>query len=90
MATKIRLTRMGRKKRPFYRIVVMDSKARRDGAAIENLGYYNPVVEPADIRIDEEKALDWLQKGAIPTDTVKSILKKVGVMNKFYEQKTSK
>jgi small subunit ribosomal protein S16 len=85
MATKIRLTRMGRKKRPFYRIVVMDSKSRRDGAPIENIGYYNPIVEPADIRIDEEKALDWLQKGAIPTDTVKSILKKVGVMNKFYE-----
>jgi small subunit ribosomal protein S16 len=88
MATKIRLTRMGRKKRPFYRIVVMDSKSRRDGAPIENIGYYNPIVEPADIRIDEEKALDWLQKGAIPTDTVKSILKKVGVMNKFYEQKS--
>ena len=90
MATKIRLTRMGRKKRPFYRIVVMDSKARRDGATIENIGYYNPVVEPADIRIDEDRALDWLKKGAIPTDTVKSILKKAGVMNKFYEQKAAK
>ena len=81
---------MGRKKRPFYRIVVMDSKARRDGATIENIGYYNPVVEPADIRIDEDRALDWLKKGAIPTDTVKSILKKAGVMNKFYEQKAAK
>lgn len=90
MATKIRLTRMGRKKKPFYRIVIVDSKTRRDGAVIENIGYYNPVVEPADIRIDEESALKWLQEGAIPTDTVKNILSKAGVIKKFHELKNAK
>ena len=90
MATKIRLTRMGRKKKPFYRIVVMDSKARRDGAVIENIGYYNPVAEPAEIRVNEESALKWLGEGAIPTDTVKNILSKEGIIKKFHETKNAK
>lgn len=87
MATKIRLMRLGRKKRPFYRIVVCDSRERRNGNFIEILGYYNPMPEVAEIRIDEEKALGWLQKGAQPTDTVKNILSKNGVMKKFHENK---
>lgn len=87
MATKIRLVRLGRKKRPFYRIVVCDSRERRNGNFIEILGYYNPIPEVTEIRIDEEKALSWLQKGAQPTDTVKNILSKNGVMKKFHEAK---
>lgn len=87
MATKIRLVRLGRKKRPFYRIVVCDSRERRNGNFIEILGYYNPIPEVAEIRVDEEKALSWLQKGAQPTDTVKNILSKNGVMKKFHEAK---
>jgi small subunit ribosomal protein S16 len=79
--------RLGRKKRPFYRIVVCDSRERRNGNFIEILGYYNPMPEVAEIRIDEEKALDWLQKGAQPTDTVKNILSKNGVIKKFHESK---
>ena len=87
MATKIRLMRLGRKKRPFYRIVVCDSRERRNGNFIEVLGYYNPMPEVAEIRLDEEKALDWLQKGAQPTDTVRNILSKNGVMAKYAEGK---
>ncbi len=90
MATKIRLQRMGRKKRPFYRIVVADSRTRRDGNVIENLGYYNPLPEQPDIKINEEAALKWLGLGAIPTDTVKNILSKHGIIKKFNEQKKSK
>lgn len=85
MATKIRLLRMGRKKRPFYRIVVADSRERRDGNFIEILGYYNPVTEPAEVKIDEEKALKWLKTGAIPTDTAKNLLSKEGIIKKFHE-----
>ncbi|MGD9809585.1 MAG: 30S ribosomal protein S16 [Deferribacterales bacterium] len=87
MATKIRLVRLGRKKRPFYRIVVCDSRERRNGNFIEVLGFYNPMPEQMEIRIDEEKALSWLQKGAQPTDTVKSILSKNGVMKKYHESR---
>ena len=83
MAVKIRLKRMGAKKRPFYRLVVADSRAARDGAFIDTLGFYNPIAEPVEIKIDEEKALDWLQKGAQPSDTAKMLLKKSGVMEKF-------
>jgi small subunit ribosomal protein S16 len=90
VATKIRLMRMGRKKRPFYRVVVADSKARRDGRFIEILGYYNPLVEPAEVKIDEEKALKWLSDGAIPTDTVKNILSRAGIIKKFAESKAAK
>jgi len=87
VATKIRLMRLGRKKRPFYRIVVCDSRERRNGNFIEILGYYNPMPEVAEIKIDEEKALGWLQTGAQPTDTVRSILSKQGVMTKYHESR---
>ena len=83
MATTIRLTRMGKKKRPFYRLVVVDSRARRDGAYLANLGYYNPFVEPheVDLRIDE--CVDWLTKGAEGRDTPRPLLKREGVLYKF-------
>lgn len=90
MATKIRLVRMGRKKRPFYRVVVADSRAKRDGKFIEILGYYNPLVEPAEVKVDEEKALKWLSDGAVPTDTVKNILSRAGIIKKFAESKAAK
>jgi small subunit ribosomal protein S16 len=76
MAVKIRLTRLGSKKRPFYRIVAMDSETRRDGRALDFLGYYNPMVKPSEIKIDEEKVQYWIDRGAQPTDTVRSLLKK--------------
>lgn len=83
MAVKIRLKRMGARKRPFYRLVVADSRAARDGAFIETLGHYNPISEPVELEIDEEKALDWLQKGAQPSDSAKTLLQKSGVMDKL-------
>lgn len=76
---KIRLRRMGAKKNPFYRIVVADSHFPRDGRFIEEIGTYNPMVEPAEVKIDAEKAKTWLKNGAQPTDTVKSLLKKTGI-----------
>ena len=79
MATKIRLRRMGAKKKPFYRIVVADSRAPRDGRSIEEIGYYNPNVNPAEIKVDVEAAQTWLANGAQPSDTVRSLLKKAGV-----------
>ncbi len=79
MAVKIRLRRMGAKKAPFYRVVVADSRFPRDGRFIEEIGYYNPMTEPADIKIDGEKAKKWIANGAQPTDTVKSLLKKTGI-----------
>ncbi len=78
MAMKIRLTRMGSKKRPFYRIVALDSATRRDGRALEYLGYYNPMVDPAELKVDLEKVKHWTDRGAKPSDTVKSLLKKAG------------
>ena len=87
---KIRLKRMGAKKAPFYRIVVADSRSPRDGAFIENIGTYNPLTTPAEIKIDEELTLKWLKNGAIPTDTVRNILSKAGIMKKFHEQKQGK
>ena len=80
MAVKIRLRRMGAKKAPFYRIVVADSRYPRDGRFIEEIGYYNPMTNPADIKIDAEKANKWLANGAQPTDTVKALLKKSGIV----------
>ena len=80
MAVKIRLTRMGKKKNPFYRIVVADERTRRDGAPIEEIGYYNPMTNPADIKIDAEKAAKWLANGAQPTDTVRALLKKTEII----------
>ncbi|MCL1983561.1 MAG: 30S ribosomal protein S16 [Clostridiales bacterium] len=77
---KIRLKRMGAHKKPFYRIVVADSRSPRDGRFIEEIGYYNPLTDPADIKIDEEKAKKWLDTGAQATDTVRSLLKKKGVI----------
>jgi small subunit ribosomal protein S16 len=76
---KIRLNRMGAKKRPFYRLVVADSRAPRDGRFIEIIGHYNPIVDPVEIVIDKEKAQDWLKKGAQPSDTVKRLFKQVGI-----------
>ena len=80
MAVKIRLKRMGAKKAPFYRVVVADSRSPRDGKFIEELGYYNPITEPAEVKIDAEKAKKWLSNGAQPSDTVKSLLKKSGII----------
>ncbi len=77
---KIRLKRMGANKKPFYRVVVADSRAPRDGKFIEELGYYNPLVEPPVIKINEEKAEKWLNTGAQPTDTVKALFKKAGII----------
>ncbi|MDF2592047.1 MAG: rpsP [Clostridia bacterium] len=80
MAVKIRLKRMGAKKSPFYRVVVADSRAPRDGKFIEEIGYYNPITQPAEVKIDAEKAKKWLSTGAQPTDTVKALLKKSGII----------
>ena len=80
MAVKIRLRRMGAKKSPFYRIVVADSRYPRDGRFIEELGYYNPLTDPATVKVDEEKAKKWIANGAQPTDTVKSLFKKNNVL----------
>lgn len=80
MAVKIRLRRMGAKKNPFYRIVVADSRYPRDGRFIEEIGTYDPLKTPADVKIDADKATQWIANGAQPTDTVKDILKKSGVI----------
>ncbi len=81
MAVKMRLRRLGMKKAPFYRVIVADSRSPRDGRFIEEIGYYNPLTEPADIKIDAEKAKKWLSNGAQPTETVKSLLKKSGIVD---------
>jgi len=80
MAVKIRLRRLGAKKSPFYRIVVADSRFPRNGRFIEELGYYNPMTTPSDIKIDAEKAKKWISNGAQPTDTVRALFKKNGVI----------
>lgn len=90
MAVKIRLKRMGSKKKPFYRIVVADSRSPRDGRFIETVGTYNPLSDPAEVTIKEESILDWLAKGAQPSDTVRNILSKEGVMKKHHEAKFTK
>jgi small subunit ribosomal protein S16 len=84
---RIRLTRMGRRNRPFYRVVVMDSRRRRDGAYIDSLGFYDPIKDPAIMNINVEKAVEWILKGAQPTDTVRSIFSKFGVMKMVHEAK---
>ena len=81
MAVKIRLKRLGAKKSPFYRVVVADERSPRDGKFIEEIGYYNPLTNPAEIKIDAEKAKKWLGNGAQPTETVKSLLKKSGIVD---------
>lgn len=80
MAVKIRLRRMGAKKAPFYRIVVADSRYPRDGRFIEEIGYYNPLTDPAEVKVDAEKVQKWIGNGAQPTDTVKALLKKNGIL----------
>ncbi len=80
MAVKIRLRRMGAKKAPFYRVIVADERSPRDGKFIDEIGYYNPLTNPADVKIDAEKAQKWIENGAQPTETVKSLLKKNGIV----------
>ena len=87
---KLRLKRMGAKKVPFYRIVVADSRARRDGRDIDTVGTYDPTKTPAQVNIDEEKALKWLNEGATPTETVRGLLAKNGTLKKFADSKTGK
>ena len=81
MAVKIRLRRMGATKSPFYRVIVADSRSPRDGRFIEEIGYYNPLTTPADIKIDSEKAKKWISNGAQPTETVRALLKKNGIID---------
>ena len=78
MALRLRLTRLGEKKRPFYRVVAVDNENRRDGKALDYLGHYNPMAEPHEIKIDQEKARKWIDKGAKPTSTVRSLLRQAG------------
>ncbi len=88
MTVKIRLKRTGKKKAPSYRVVVADSRFSRDGRIIENIGWYNPRVEPSAIHIDAEKAIGWLKNGAQPTESVASLLKRAGIMDQFTQSKT--
>ena len=90
MAVKIRLTRMGSKKRPSYRIVATDSRKARDGEYIELVGFYNPLTTPDETVVNEEVALKWLRNGAQVTDTARDLLSKAGVMKKFHEEKGNK
>ncbi len=90
MSVKIRLKRMGSKKRPFYRIVVADSRSPRDGRFIETVGTYNPLTQPEQVTLKEEAIMGWLNNGAQQSDTVRNILSKEGVMKKFHEAKYSK
>ena len=90
MAVRIRLQRHGRKKRPFYRLVAADARAQRDGVFLERLGHYNPMTDPADVFIDEEKALKWLRRGAQPSDTAKRLLTHNGILMKFEYEKLGK
>ena len=90
MAVRIRLQRHGRKKRPFYRLVAADARAQRDGVFLERLGHYNPMTDPADVFIDEEKALKWLRQGAQPSDTAKRLLTQNGILMKFEYEKLGK
>ncbi len=87
MAVKLRLRRMGKKKMPFYRIVATDSRVARDGKYIEKVGHYNPLMDPPEIVVDDEKAMKWLTRGAIPTDTVRSLLSKKGIMLRYHLMK---
>ncbi|WP_052256633.1 30S ribosomal protein S16 [Salinicoccus sp. YB14-2] len=91
MAVKLRLTRMGSKRNPYYRIVVADARSPRDGRIIEQIGSYNPVSkEEENITLDEDKAMQWLKDGAKPSDTVRNILSRKGVMEKFHNEKLGK
>ncbi|GAB2024624.1 30S ribosomal protein S16 [Lactovum odontotermitis] len=90
MSVKIRMTRMGSKKKPFYRINVADSRAPRDGRFIETVGTYNPLVAENQVTLKEDRIMEWLGNGAQPSDTVKNILSKAGIMQKFHETKYGK
>ncbi|HBI6091522.1 TPA: 30S ribosomal protein S16 [Listeria monocytogenes] len=90
MAVKIRLKRIGSKKKPFYRIVVADSRFPRDGRSIETIGIYNPLLDPVEVKIDEEATLKWMHNGAKPSDTVRNLLSREGIMEKFHNQKLGK
>lgn len=90
MATRIRLKRMGAKKSPFYRIVVADSRSPRDGRFIEEIGYYNPTKNPIELKVDEEKAMQWLSCGAKPSETARALLSKSGVLQKMAEAKKAR
>ncbi|MDI3257195.1 MAG: 30S ribosomal protein S16 [Kyrpidia sp.] len=87
---KIRLKRIGAKKRPFYRVVVADSRSPRDGRFIEEIGTYDPLSNPAQIQIDAERALHWLETGAQPSDTARSLLRKAGIMRQFHERRAAR
>ncbi len=89
MTVKIRLKRTGMKKAPSYRVVIADSRSPRDGRIIENLGWYNPMVEPSIIKIDEEKTLGWLKNGAQPSDSVAQLLKRTGLLARFEQSKAA-
>ena len=89
MATRIRLRRMGAKKRPYYRVVVADQRSPRDGRFIENIGKYHPLEEPSLIEIDEERALHWLRTGAQPSEQVQNLMNKVGIWEKFAAERPS-
>jgi small subunit ribosomal protein S16 len=80
---------VGKKKAPSYRVVVADARSPRDGRIIENIGWYNPLVEPSAINIDEEKALGWLKNGALPTDSVSSLLKRAGILDRYEQSKAA-
>ena len=90
MAVKLRLKRMGSKQKPFYRIVAADSRFPRDGRFIETVGTYNPIAKPAEIKIDKEVVIKWLNNGAQPTDTVKALLKNEGILKEFASSKNGK
>jgi len=90
MAVKIRLKRMGAKKDPFYRIVAADSRFPRDGRFIEAIGYYNPTTMPAEVKINEEIAMKWLNNGAQPSDTVRNLFSQAGIIKKFHDEKNAK
>lgn len=90
MAVKIRIKRMGAKKAPFYRVIVADSRSPRDGRFIDTIGTYNPLTTPAEIKLNEESAIKWLNNGAIPTDTVKNLFSKAGIMEKYHNLKQGK
>ena len=83
MAVRIRLARHGKKKVPFYRLVVAESSSPRDGRFIEIIGTYNPMTDPATVKVDEERTLHWLKNGALPSDTARALLRKTGVWDKF-------
>lgn len=90
MAVKLRIKRMGSKRKPFYRIVAADSRAPRDGRFIETIGTYNPTTEPASISLNEELAIKWIKQGAQPSDTVRNILSKEGILKRLHEEKNAK